>query len=176
VTTEDDFQKALAAKPTDWQTRLVFADWLQERGDPRAEGYRALGALRLRPLRGAHSKRHWWTAVGEGPPTYNHLPPDWFRAVAGYGHRSAGRWRWPDEFDESRDNRREIEDAAARAFAALPAERRAALLAGEKPAAPAKKPKARAKKAKPRAKQAPVAKPKARARKPKARGREAVED
>ena len=37
MTKEDDFQKALDAHPEDWQTRLVFADWLQERGDPRAE-------------------------------------------------------------------------------------------------------------------------------------------
>ena len=43
VTTEDDFQRALDKNPDDWQTRLVFADWLEERDDPRAEGYRALG-------------------------------------------------------------------------------------------------------------------------------------
>jgi uncharacterized protein (TIGR02996 family) len=30
MTTEDDFQAALDANPGDWQTRLVFADWLQE--------------------------------------------------------------------------------------------------------------------------------------------------
>lgn len=47
MTTEDDFQAALDADPGNWQTRLVFADWLQERGDERADGYRALGALRL---------------------------------------------------------------------------------------------------------------------------------
>src|SRR5204863_136709 len=49
VTTEDDFQNALDADPADWQTRLVFADWLQERGDVRAEGYRALGRTRFYP-------------------------------------------------------------------------------------------------------------------------------
>ena len=43
MTTEDDFQAALDANPNDWQTRLVFADWLDERGDVRASGYRALG-------------------------------------------------------------------------------------------------------------------------------------
>ncbi len=30
MTTEDDFQTALDAAPDDWQTRLVFADWLDE--------------------------------------------------------------------------------------------------------------------------------------------------
>ena len=52
MTTEDDFQAALDTNPGDWQTRLVFADWLQERDDPRAEGYRALGLLRRAPARG----------------------------------------------------------------------------------------------------------------------------
>jgi uncharacterized protein (TIGR02996 family) len=52
VTTEEDFQNALDANPKDWQTRLVFADWLQERGDERAEGYPALGLMQLRA--GAH--------------------------------------------------------------------------------------------------------------------------
>ena len=34
MTTEDDFQTALDANPEDWQTRLVFADWLEDNGDP----------------------------------------------------------------------------------------------------------------------------------------------
>ena len=135
MTTEDDFQAALDADPTDWQTRLVFADWLDDRGDPRGPGYRVLGRLRLRPF--SMGKRNWWTAVGEGPPTYNHLPPDWFEKVAGYEH-PAGGWRWPDHFDESRDNRREIEDASARAFAELPPARRAELLIAERPAGKAR--------------------------------------
>ena len=143
MTTEDDFHKALNAKPEDWQTRLVFADWLDDRGDPRAEGYRALGQLRLRPLK--IKKRNWWTAQGDGPPTHNHLPPDWFELVAGYPHRADGKWRWPTEFDNRRDNRRQVEDAAALAFGKLPPPRRGELLALEPPDQPdtAKKPKAR---------------------------------
>lgn len=50
MTTEDDFQNAIDASPDDWNARLVFADWLQEQGDPRAEGYRALGALKWCPF------------------------------------------------------------------------------------------------------------------------------
>jgi uncharacterized protein (TIGR02996 family) len=46
---EEDFQAALDASPADWQIRLVFADWLQEEGDPRAEAYRTLGNLRITP-------------------------------------------------------------------------------------------------------------------------------
>src|SRR5262245_54586051 len=50
MTTEDDFQRTLDATPEDWQTRMVFADWLDERGDPRAAGYRALGKLTRRAM------------------------------------------------------------------------------------------------------------------------------
>ena len=69
MTTEDDFQAALDADPENWQTRLVFADWLQERGDPRAEGYRALGVLRRRPFRWGTrtpTRRGWSYHSGEG--------------------------------------------------------------------------------------------------------------
>jgi uncharacterized protein (TIGR02996 family) len=129
VTSEADFQAALTEDPNDWQTRLVFADWLDERGDERADGYRAMGMLRLRPH--AMGTRNWWTAEGDGNPYYNHLPRDWFAAVAGYEHQP-DQWRWPTEWDHARDNRAEIEDAAARAFQALPAQRRALYLAGSR--------------------------------------------
>ena len=46
---EQDFQKALDANPTDATLRLVFADWLEEHDDPRAEGYRAVGFLQVLP-------------------------------------------------------------------------------------------------------------------------------
>jgi uncharacterized protein (TIGR02996 family) len=70
VTTEDDFQAALDAHPKDWQTRLVFADWLDERGDPRAEGYRALGTLSLCPDYCAQAlKKPWsWIELDAGKP------------------------------------------------------------------------------------------------------------
>lgn len=127
MTTEDDFQAALDANPKDWQTRLVFADWLEERNDPRAEGYRALGVLRLRPSPGHHygkplhdrPERWWARASSESEHKYRHLPADWYRLVDDSG-LSLTSFR----------GRRKAEDAAARAFAKLPAERRAELLAG----------------------------------------------
>jgi uncharacterized protein (TIGR02996 family) len=137
VTTEDDFQKALDAQPDDWQTRLVFADWLDERGDPRAEGYRALGALRRVPFDGdpyassrVSSRRpdgwesgwSFWGGSfdyirGAKPST---LPWEWRSLLPsnGDGHDS-GTWA---------KTRREAEDVAAIAFSRLPAERRAELL------------------------------------------------
>lgn len=42
---EKAFWDHLEAHPEDSTCRLVFADWLQERGDPRAEGIRVLGRL-----------------------------------------------------------------------------------------------------------------------------------
>ena len=46
---EAAFLEAIAKHPQDRTARLVFADWLQERDDPRAEGYRALGLRRRIP-------------------------------------------------------------------------------------------------------------------------------
>lgn len=40
MTTEDDFQNHLDLNPLDFHTRLVFADWLEERDDPRGPAYR----------------------------------------------------------------------------------------------------------------------------------------
>jgi uncharacterized protein (TIGR02996 family) len=133
VTTEDDFQAQLDADPTDWQTRLVFADWLQERDDRRAEGYRALGALRYRPWRSCGGTSWWnWSRYGSPitdlPSQWDNdageLPGDWFAAVVGDPPPSV----MPEIFVGSR---RAADDAAARAFAKLPAARRTELLATE---------------------------------------------
>lgn len=50
MTSEQDFAKKLDLTPSDWQTRMVFADWLEEHGDPRAAGIRELGRRRIFPL------------------------------------------------------------------------------------------------------------------------------
>src|ERR1700731_4683476 len=42
---EQDFIRAIIANPTDDALRLVFADWLEERGDPRGEYLRTQTAL-----------------------------------------------------------------------------------------------------------------------------------
>lgn len=114
MTTEDDFQNALDAQPDDWQTRLVFADWLQERGDPRAEGYRALGVNRCFPLYTSAEQYRWIPGHMRGTVGDCWLPWDWTEQIPDSNHR---------------DSRREAEDAAALAFAQLPPERRAELLA-----------------------------------------------
>ena len=137
---EDIFQKTLDADPDDFFTRGVFAEWLSDRDDPRAEGYMALSSCRRVPsLRGAQASSYWaWVKksncwghegpFGEGPMKAFALPDDWIALTATspeLGHTNSIRgWRsWP--------TRRECENAAAVAFAELPTERQAQLLRGE---------------------------------------------
>src|SRR5947209_952208 len=42
---EQPFMNMIASQPHDWAPRLVFADWLEERGDPRGELLRLLHEL-----------------------------------------------------------------------------------------------------------------------------------
>lgn len=136
MTTEDDFNAALDACPEDWQTRLVFADWLQERGDPRAEGYRAIASNRFVFCDQAARGKGAFSWIPLEPSTIfesgyddtgdpSDIPSDWFDELVGGELRERGPWgggsvQYP--------NRRAAEDAAALAFAELPAERRAELL------------------------------------------------
>jgi uncharacterized protein (TIGR02996 family) len=131
VTTEADFQTALDADPTDWQTRLVFADWLQERNDPRADGYRALARVGRRPLRipdGAGLVSAFVSARQTSSATrayygYCLLPSFWFERLDAPPNEQQPRRLW-----KQYRTRREAEDAAALAFSKLPPERRTKLL------------------------------------------------
>jgi uncharacterized protein (TIGR02996 family) len=145
VTTEEDFQTALDANPDDWQTRLVFADWLEERADPRAAGYRALAVRRWHAYRPNFTG--YWTVGNyraDHPNDVSDLPDDWFdhvwNATPRDSRTKASRGRWV-----ALDTRRTAEDAAALAFAKLSAKRQHELLAAEPApqtdATPAKRPK-----------------------------------
>jgi uncharacterized protein (TIGR02996 family) len=142
MTTEDDFQDTLDADPSADQLRLVFADWLQDHGDPRAEGYRALGRRSKRPRpdsqQGDAGRRFftWFDRQWQHDGTFhpNSLPTDWFKLLEEGGQFSDFgdliTAESPDIFGHWRDyeSRRDAEDAAALAFAKLPAERRGELL------------------------------------------------
>ncbi len=118
---EDAFQAALDANPDDHVTRLVFADWLQEHGDERAEGYRAMGVTRRKPAIYKTRPEIW----------------SWHAHLLETLDSCLGR-RWWDTLGTKSDSglsntksfrsRRHAEDAAARAFARLPASCRAELL------------------------------------------------
>ncbi len=113
MTTEEDFQAMLDLNPEDHQTRLIFADWLQDRDDPRAEGYRALGMKRLFP-HWWHVAENWqWSDTVTGQPYGSHLPEAWYSRLC------------PPAFYPTR---READDRAALAFAKLPVARRNELL------------------------------------------------
>jgi uncharacterized protein (TIGR02996 family) len=88
VVEEDRFIQAILADPDDASIRLVYADWLEERGDPRGEFLRLEAALmglprederwdgmaaRLRELR-ATIDRDWLTALGRSPIEMCELP------------------------------------------------------------------------------------------------------
>ena len=162
---EDVFQAALDAGPNEHTTRLVLADWLQERGDPRAEGYRALGVLRLQPCHldaecftpenpAARTEefldKFWWCNADDARYERFRLPPDWYKGL-----------KWPGSSDRKYVTRRHAEDDAALAFARLPRKRRAELLAGM-----GTEPKAVKSRKKPGRTAGPKKKPKPKGRKP----------
>ena len=130
MTTEDDFQRVLDAQPDDWQTRLVFADWLQERGDPRATGYRAIAVQERCPFKRRHLDRDacWWcsSTAAAHDDARNAIPHDWF-ALLPRGEGSNLFWPLHTPTGGIR-SRRECEDALALAFSRLPTDRQGALL------------------------------------------------
>ncbi len=131
MTKEDDFHKELDAEADDWQTRLVLADFLDDRGDPRAAGYRAIAVQRRYPLQGAYRGKvaWWWHSYLRANTSdfHNVVPHDWF-ALLPTGEGTAQFWPVFNEMGRVR-TRRECEDALALAFAKLPAIRQAELLA-----------------------------------------------
>lgn len=140
VTTEDDFQNKLDADPTDWQTRLVFADWLEDRNDPRAAGYRALAVLRVRPNNDGtrcgwtrQSNSHITGVTKGGKPITGRsyrwteyvlcaLPDDWFNAL----FEGPTNFAWSEKYH----SRRAAEDDACVCFLSLSDDRRAELREG----------------------------------------------
>lgn len=148
MTGESDFQKELDAHPDDWQTLLVFSDWLRDRDDPRADGYAALAALKRYPGSNTLTRDHgrsyghdwegtWfgWANLGRahysrGPVTARDpeaLPADWYELLK--GDNQLPGWK-ADAWGYFRSCA-EAFDVAARAFAQLPAPRRAEVLASE---------------------------------------------
>lgn len=131
MTSEEDFQRMLDANPDDWQTRLIFADWLEDRGDGRAEGYRALGRNRYFPHPGVKEQEgkcpYYTNRALLGIDTHYALPKDWFEKIKMRGKTSFDAPRW----GAFRATRQICDDAAALAFAKLPAPRQAELLSPE---------------------------------------------
>lgn len=115
--TEADFQAALDADPGDSLCRLAFADWLEEQGDPRAAGYRALGESKRMPEKAAWRPGTWlWLWLIPGDHRWDHrqpatIPTPWKKRIVPQ----------PSRFFPSRA---EAEDAAALAWANMTAVQR----------------------------------------------------
>ena len=88
---EDSFWLALAERPDDDLPKRVFADWLDERGDPRAACLRWVVAHHIRP---AHDTTEgtwdWWARPPREPDYYSAgdvqtsvLPANLFRRLKG---------------------------------------------------------------------------------------------
>lgn len=133
MTHEDDLQAAIDADPKNFHGRGVLADYLDEIGDPRAAGYRALWVLRLAPQHRRDDTRwdgfaylplapHWLWAMSEtGRCQGNVLKAPWYRLLSTEERPHPFRpgqtyWAAPPY-----PSRRAAEDDAARAFGLLPA-------------------------------------------------------
>lgn len=140
--TEAEWVAALDAAPGDATLRLVYADWLDDRGGC-GDGWRALGVTGLTPY---HNQRdwpfgnaapeggrrqdancyEWWLEGRRGTIADAHkLPADWLDLLVGDAEyrNGAGELRSVDFYV-----RHAAESAAADAFLLLPAARRAELL------------------------------------------------
>ncbi len=137
VTEEEGWLVKLAANPDDATTRLVFADWLQERDDPRADGHRAIARQGLKP-RAGDKFFTWFNADCYLPsPTFGGCPvigaacvsPEWLAAAIKHGparNTQADLWGvtwWVDWFTRS-----QAEEALVVGFPHLPEDVRARLL------------------------------------------------
>lgn len=122
MTTEDALHALLDTNPDNFTVRLILADWHQDHGDPRAEGYRALGRLGKFPQR-YPSFFCFWKFLDTGA---HRLPKEWFMAIQPHEKNPS-----PNSYMRSRPTRRELEDAAALAFVNLPEARRAQFLNAE---------------------------------------------
>lgn len=133
---EDAFQSALDKEFYDHTTRLVFADWLEDRGDPRAEGYRALGALKKYPFIPGknlidYRECPFFARSDNGYyPNWHHiaLPEVWYNLI---DMKSKEDDYCPNWSNSTEVTRRELENAVALAFGKLTPEQKAAILTAE---------------------------------------------
>jgi uncharacterized protein (TIGR02996 family) len=104
---ERAFLAAIGARPDDRTARLVYADWLEERGDRRGELIRVEDEIRTVPI---HSDRYW-ELKPRRPALLKQAKKPWLKRM-GYGGTDyeavfadvpadwKGRWRLLREFTE----------------------------------------------------------------------------
>jgi uncharacterized protein (TIGR02996 family) len=77
TTDEAPFLAAIQADPDDQAPRLIYADWLEERGDPRGELIRIEEEMRALPV---FSDRYWQLKPRRNE-LREHTPPDWLEGM-----------------------------------------------------------------------------------------------
>jgi uncharacterized protein (TIGR02996 family) len=82
------FIRAIREQPDDETTRLVYADWLDDRSDPRAEYLRAEAAWATLPTSDERS-RPLFRRVSQLAAS---LEPEWFATVSQMGHFARQAW------------------------------------------------------------------------------------
>lgn len=124
------FTQALDAEPKNHWLRCVFADWLDDRGDPRGPGMRALGRLELRSIFTGWNQTvdaDVWLLGRDDNCKYEDclggfLPVPWWEALE---VQQIGNFKWWRYYA----SRAAAEDAAALAWAKLTPEQQARILA-----------------------------------------------
>lgn len=136
MTTEDDFWRMLEADPTDWNTRLILADFLEDKDDPRSMGLRAVVSAKRCALRcvmepveneWALDEVYWilgsWRWIGEVDRKWDQcrLHHDWYEFLTPNVMYSGYCWMYYNTLKEA-------ESDAALAFLKLPRQRQLELL------------------------------------------------
>jgi uncharacterized protein (TIGR02996 family) len=101
MSTDAAFLAAIAANPVDHLPKLVYADWLEERNDPRAEFLRVQYALTQAPS----LNDEWWRLHTRRAEAASTLDASWLRAA------SVGL-EWIDEIRDGSDLHQRIPQAA----------------------------------------------------------------
>jgi uncharacterized protein (TIGR02996 family) len=71
VNTEDTFWRAIARQPADDLPKLIFADWLDERGDRRASCLRWMVQQCVQPIHDTTDDTwDWWSRLPREPDYY----------------------------------------------------------------------------------------------------------
>lgn len=112
-----DYDERAVARADDATPYLVFADYLQEHDDPRADGYRVMGAYGCRPFRSSTVAQWYgqWPRIKKDP--WSDIPPQWADALrqGTRGILSTGG----KGFFRNYPSHRAARDDAARAWALL---------------------------------------------------------
>ncbi len=91
-----DFLAAIRAAPHDAAPRLVYADWLEERGDPRAELIRVEEEMRRLPV----FADRYWELKPRRVELLSRASADWLEALGYSGWRPTFHHGFPDGWKE----------------------------------------------------------------------------